>query len=103
MSENQQSIRDYIESKWTTIYVNKFTEESAKQFYEEFKMAQDSGQTVLPIVILLNVPYTETSVYFLCGSIKVAPVYIAKSSIKFLRWPAKPGDLTNATFKAPLL
>jgi ATP-dependent Clp protease protease subunit len=45
------SIVDYVESKFTSIYVNEFTEASAKKFYEELNAAQCSGQTIIPVYI----------------------------------------------------
>jgi ATP-dependent Clp protease protease subunit len=45
------SIQDFVESKLETIYVGSFTEESAKEFYENFMRAQSTGQTIVPIII----------------------------------------------------
>jgi len=40
-----------IESKHITVYVNQFTEESAKNFYNDLQAARAMGQKILPIVI----------------------------------------------------
>lgn len=47
-------IEDLIKSakeSIVTVYVNEFTEESAKEFRDEFLSAERSGQTIIPIVI----------------------------------------------------
>jgi len=46
-----RSIVDYVESKIVSIYVNDFTEPSAKSFYEGIKQAQNTGQRVIPVFI----------------------------------------------------
>ena len=43
--------RKKIEERNVTVYVNKFSEESAKQFYEDFSKAHKSGQSIIPILI----------------------------------------------------
>jgi len=37
--------------EFISVYVNKFSEDSAKKFYEDFNRAVDTGQAVVPIII----------------------------------------------------
>ena len=40
-----------IEGKYITVYVNKFTQESAKSFYDDFRLAQAQNQAIVPVII----------------------------------------------------
>jgi len=44
-------VQKQLDDKLVTIYVNHFTEDSARKFYESFQKAMKSGQTILPIII----------------------------------------------------
>lgn len=46
----QELIRQ-IESKYIIIYVNKFTEESARAFYNDMGVASALGQEIVPVII----------------------------------------------------
>lgn len=62
MSEQKRFLKTNIDSKISkkpeellqlpkTIFVNKFNEESAKKFIEDFYEAEDTGQSIIPIYI----------------------------------------------------
>ena len=44
-------IANIVDAKTITLYVNSFTEESAKLFYIDFNKAIKSGQDIIPIII----------------------------------------------------
>ena len=50
-SGSSANLEETARENLVIVYVNEFTEASAKEFYEEFRKAQDSGQTVIPIII----------------------------------------------------
>jgi ATP-dependent Clp protease protease subunit len=48
---NSRSVVDYIESKIVSIYVNEFTEVSAKSFADSMMAAQKTEQKIIPVYI----------------------------------------------------
>lgn len=48
---NNSSLEETARDNVVTIYVNEFTESAVKDFYDEFKKAQLSEQSILPIII----------------------------------------------------
>lgn len=47
----EESVQSFVESKVCTIYVDKFTDSSAREFYNNFQKAKASGQSIIPIII----------------------------------------------------
>lgn len=69
-------IKDFVETKMVSVYVNSFNEVAAKEFYTSFMAALKTGQSIIPIYIDSYGGYVD-SIVVMMDLISSSPIPVA--------------------------